>query len=617
MVCIAALRCRATLEEEYTMQKTLLAASVALALSSTAYAAPTFTPGTYKAEAAGIHGTVAVEVTFSKDKIEKIAVVSQKETPGIGTLAVDALPAKMVEVQSPKVDAVAGATITSNAIRTAVEACVKQAGVDPATLVPLALKKAAREETLTTDVVIVGGGGAGMSATIRTRMNGLDAVLVEKMPFIGGAASISGGQVVAQGSKLQKAFGVKDDSVESMMKDFLANGNNLNDREKLRLYAENVGATIDWLHDDVGVKIVPNNLPFLAEYSHRRAVEFQGGAGKMAEHLRQVIGSNGAKVLYNTKVEKLIVENGAVVGVKAVDANSGVTYTIRAKKTLLTTGGYGNNKSMLTPEMQKVLYYGPVSSTGDGLKMAQGLGAKTQLLQYGKRYPNGIEVAPGKAKSTIYANVGAFDQAGILVNVEGNRFVNEKASNRHILEPMLKNANGQGYVFMDQKSWEGFYKRAPETGVSHEDMDKYLANDGKSAPLFVKGATIEEVAKKAGINADNLKATVAKYNGFVKAKKDADFGRPVEYMKAEIAAEGPYYIVEQKPRFATTMGGVCTDDHLNIIREDGKVIPNLYAAGELVGGVMGDDSPAGANVGWALTSGRVAADAIAEALGKK
>ena len=85
-------------------------------------------------------------------------------------------------------------------------------------------------------------------------------------------------------------------------------------------------------------------------------------------------------------------------------------------------------------------------------------------------------------------------------------------------------------------------------------------------------------------------------------------------MKAEISAAGPYYIVEQKPRFATTMGGVCTDGKLNIVREDGSVIPNLYAAGELVGGVMGDDSPAGANVGWALTSGRVAADAIAEAL---
>ena len=596
------------------MKRTTIAMATAAVFASAAYAAPAFEAGTYQAKAPGMHGDVVVETTFAKDRIEAVKVVKQAETQGIGTKAVEVLPGRIVEAQSPNVDGVSGATLTSNAIRTAVADCVKQAGVDPASLVPLAVKKAGRDETLETDVVVVGGGGAGMSATIRIRMNGLDVVLVEKMPFIGGAASISGGQVVAQGSKLQKAFGSKDDSVESMVKDFLANGNNLNDLSKLTLYAKNVGPTIDWLHEKVGVKFIPNNLPFLAEYSHRRAVEFQGGAGTMAQHLREVIGSNGAKVLLSTKVESLIVEDGKVMGVKAVDENTGVKYTIRAKKTLLSTGGYGNNKSMLTPEMQKVLYYGPVSSTGDGLKMAQDLGVKTQLLQYGKRYPNGIEVAPGIAKSTIYANVGAFDQAGILVNVDGVRFVNEKASNRHILEPMLRNKNGQAYVFMDQKSWEGFYKRAPETGVSQADMDKYLANDGKSAPLFVKGATIEEVAKKAGINAEALKATVAKYNGFVKAKKDADFGRPVEYMKAEISAEGPYYIVEQKPRFATTMGGVCTDDNLNLVKTDGTVIPNLYGAGEIVGGVMGDDSPAGANVGWALTSGRVAADAMAAAI---
>ena len=596
------------------MKRTTIAMATAAVFASAAYAAPAFEAGTYQAKAPGMHGDVVVETTFAKDRIEAVKVVKQAETQGIGTKAVEVLPGRIVEAQSPNVDGVSGATLTSNAIRTAVADCVKQAGVDPAALVPLAAKKAGRDETLETDVVVVGGGGAGMSATIRTRMNGLDVVLVEKMPFIGGAASISGGQVVAQGSKLQKAFGSKDDSVESMVKDFLANGNNLNDLSKLTLYAKNVGPTIDWLHEKVGVKFIPNNLPFLAEYSHRRAVEFQGGAGTMAQHLREVIGSNGAKVLLSTKVESLIVEDGKVMGVKAVDENTGVKYTIRAKKTLLSTGGYGNNKSMLTPEMQKVLYYGPVSSTGDGLKMAQGLGVKTQLLQYGKRYPNGIEVAPGIAKSTIYANVGAFDQAGILVNVDGVRFVNEKASNRHILEPMLQNKNGQAYVFMDKKSWEGFYKRAPETGVSQADMDKYLANDGKSAPLFVKGATIEEVAKKAGINAEALKTTVAKYNGFVKAKKDADFGRPVEYMKAEISAEGPYYIVEQKPRFATTMGGVCTDDNLNLVKTDGTVIPNLYGAGEIVGGVMGDDSPAGANVGWALTSGRVAADAMAAAI---
>lgn len=594
--------------------KLIAFAAVAAFSAGATWASPQFKAGTYQAKAPGIHGDVVVETSFSKDRIESVKVVKQTETQGIGTKAVDMIPGRIVDAQSTKVDTLSGATITSKAIQTAVDDCIRQAGVDPATLFPVVVKKAAATKELTTDVVIVGGGGAGMSATIRTRMNGLDAVLVEKMPFIGGAASISGGQVVAQGSKLQKAFGSTDDSVDSMVKDFLANGNNLNDLSKLTLYAKNVGPTIDWLHEEVGVKFIPNDLPFLAEYSHRRALEFQGGAGTMAQHLRDVIANNGAHVLYNTKVESLIVEDGKVMGVNAVDTASGTKYTIRAKKTLLSTGGYGNNKAMLTPEMQKVLYYGPVSSTGDGLRMAQGLDAKTQLLQYGKRYPNGIEVAPGIAKSTIYANVGAFDQAGILVNVDGVRFVNEKASNRHILEPMLKNKNGQAYVFMDQKSWEGFYKRAPETGVSQADMDKYLANDGKSAPLFVKGATIEEVAKKAGINAEALKATVKKYNDFVKAKKDADFGRPVEYMKAEIAAEGPYYIVEQKPRFATTMGGVCTDDNLNIVKTDGKVIPNLYGAGEIVGGVMGDDSPAGANVGWALTSGRVAADAMAKAI---
>lgn len=595
------------------MKKTLIALAVASLCAAGASAAQ-FKAGTYTAKAPGIHGEVTVEVTFTADKIANIKVVKHEETVGIGSKAVEVLPGRMTEAQSPNVDGVTGATITTTAIRTAVSDCVKQAGVDPATLVPLVVKAKGGEKTLTTDMVVVGGGGSGMSATIRGRMNGLDVILVEKMPYIGGAAAISGGQVVAQGSKLQKAFGSTEDTPESMIKDFMANGHNLNDPAKISLYAHNVGATIDWLHEKVGVKFIPNDLPFLAEYSHRRALEFQGGAKTMAQHLREVIAGNGAQVYYSTRVNKLLTdETGRGVGVEATDDN-GVKYTIKAKATLLTTGGFGNNKDMLFEPVKSALYYGPVSSTGDGHKMAMALGAKTQLMEYGKRYPNGIEVAPGIAKSTIYANVGAFDQAGILVDVNGKRFVNEKASNRHILDPMMQTPNHQAYVFMDQKSWEGFYKRLPETGVSHEDADKFLAANGTMKPLFAKADTIEGVAKIAGVNADNLKATVKRYNEFVTAKKDADFARPVQYMKATIAAEGPYYIVEQKPRFATTMGGLCTNDNLNVVKNDGSVIPGLYAAGELVGGVMGDDSPAGANVGWALTSGRVAADAITKAI---
>lgn len=580
----------------------------------TAWASPTYKPGIYTASSPGIHGPVTVNVTFSKDHIEKIVVENHTETEGIGTKAVELLPKRIIDTQAIAIDHVSGATITSNAIRSAVTDCIKKAGVDPTSLVPLVIKKKITNRSLTTDVVVVGGGGSGMSASIRARMNGLQVVLIEKMPYIGGAAAISGGQVVAQGSKLQKAFGSTQDSPDSMIKDFMANGNNLNDPEKLSLYAHNVGPTIDWLHEQVGVKFVPNNLPYLAEYSHRRALEFQGGAKTMAQHLRDVIANNGTHVIYNARVTKLLQDkSGKVIGVEASDSE-GTKYTIKSQATLLATGGFGNNKDMLSEPVKSALYYGPVSSTGDGHKMAISLGAKTQLMQYGKRYPNGIEVAPGIAKSTIYANVGAFDNAGILINVDGKRFVNEKASNRQILESMMKNKNKQAYVFMDQKSWEGFYKRLPETGVAHNDADKYLAANGKQVPLFVTANTIESVAKLAGVDSRNLQNTVNRYNNFVKTQKDDDFSRPTQYMRAEISTDGPYYIVEQKPRFATTMGGLCTDKNLNVITQNGDPIPGLYAAGELVGGVMGDDSPAGANVGWALTSGRIAADAITKAI---
>lgn len=199
---------------------------------------------------------MTVAVTFSANRIGKVEVTQQTETQGIGTKAVEMMPGRIVERQSPAVDAVTGTTITSGAIRTAVADCVKQAGVDPASPVPLAVAVKGGEKTLTTDMMVVDGGGSGMSATIRGRMNGLDVILVEKMPYIGGAAAISGGQVVAHGSKLQKAFGSTEDAPESMIKDFMANCHNLNDPKKISLYAHNVGATIDWLHEKVGVKFI-------------------------------------------------------------------------------------------------------------------------------------------------------------------------------------------------------------------------------------------------------------------------------------------------------------------------------------------------------------------------
>ena len=168
---------------------------------------------------------------------------------------------------------------------------------------------------------------------------------------------------------------------------------------------------------------------------------------------------------------------------------------------------------------------------------------------------------------------------------------------------------------MDAATFEYFTQALSRTGISADELNAWLAANGTTTLVFAHAQTIEEVAAIVGIHADGLKETVERYNGFVDAGEDADFGRPAAYLTTKIG-EGPYYIVEQKPRFATTMGGVVLNDNLQVINEAGEVIPGLYAAGEIANLVHGTDSPGGANVGWALTSGYLAGNAISAALAK-
>lgn len=590
----------------------LAAAAMTLTLSgATALAAAeSYEPGTYTGVGEGRNGDVEVSVTFRADGIESIEVTSHEETDGIGTLAVDEIPGDIVEAQSLGIDAVAGATITSEAIVEAVADCVEQAGGDAEALrqVEVAAAEPTEEETIEADLAIIGGGGAGMTACIRAEELGLTTVIVEKMPFMGGAISVSGGNQVVMGSELQKNAGVTDDTVESMYEDFMANGAELNVPELLTLYAENVGETSDWL-ESVGVTFdTESGLHKLAEYAHDRELAYTGGGAGAAEAMRSRIDQTDARVLLNTRASELITdESGAVVGVKA--SSDTTNYTIQAKAVLMATGGYGNNKELLSEEMREALYYGPVSSTGDGVIMAtaEGIDADTRLMEYGKRYPNGIEVDEGIAKSTINGNIVAWTKSAILVNAEGNRVVNEKASNRTILEEELRQTGGMLYLVMDSETFEAW------RAALGYDVEEYLEANGAATPIFAHGDTIEAAAEAAGIDGAALAATVEKYNEYVRTGTDEEFGRLPEYMTMEIGA-GPYYIVEQKPRFATTMGGLVVDAELRVINTSGEAISGLYAAGEVVGGVMGDDSPSGANNGWAVTSGKLAAESIAEAM---
>ena len=567
-----------------------------------------YTPGTYTGTAAGKNGDVKVEVTFSANAIDSVKVVEHSETAGISDGAIENIPAAIVENQSLAVDTVSGATITSDAILKAVADAVAQAGGDVEALKNAAAPAGEKEaKELSADVIVVGGGGAGMAAATRLAQLGKSVILVEKSGFLGGAISVSGGNQVVMGSQLQIDNGVADDSVESMVADFEANGANKNNKEILTLFAENVGATTDWLVANCGITF-EEGLHQLGEYSHNRELAYTGGGAGFAEAMRKAVEEAGVQVLLNTKAESLIADNGTVTGVKA--ASSDADYTLTAGDVVLATGGYGANKDMLTDEMKSALYYGPASSTGEGIQMAQAVGAQTANMEYGKRYPNGIEVSEGMAKSTIAGNIVGWTMSAILVNKDGNRVVNEKASNRTILEEELKQEGGELYLLLDAETFEAWKAKLAPAGISDADIEKYLEANGTTTPVFAHGETLEEAAAAAGINADNLKATVEKYNGFVAKGSDDDFGRAATYLTKTIG-EGPYYIVEQKPRFATTMGGLVINTSMQVLNEAGEPISGLYAAGENCGQVMGDDSPSGANNAWALTSGKLAADAIA------
>lgn len=571
------------------------------------------TPGTYEASAEGHNGAVHVSVTVSEDKIENVEVKDNSETRGLSDPAIQLIPSQIVAYQTLSTDVVSGATYTTVAIREAVKNCIIQAGGNPdAYNTKIPNDEKGQEEELSSDVIVVGGGAAGMAATIRLEEAGKSVILVEKTSSLGGTIRVSGGNQVVQGSKVQKEAGVTNDSVKSMEEDFLENGDQLNDAELLGIYAKNVGAATDWLSDDVGVRYnMEGGLHQLAEYAIDRELAYDEGGIGAAETLNDKVHATDANVLLNTAAKHLIVENGKVTGVEA-ESQKGKKYTLKADAVILATGGYGNNNDLLPASARNGLFYGLDSSNGEGLVMAvEDANAGTTHMEYIKEYPNGVETSKKHAKSTIAGNITAFSKAAILVNQKGERVVNEKASNHDILNALKKQSGETLYLVMDEATFNEWKTKLAAAGLSEDMIDAYVANNGKSEPVFTMGATIKEAAEAAGIDGNVLTKTIEKFNTYVEDGEDKAFHRAKEYLTSTFA-EGNIYIVEQKARYATTMGGLDVDGNLQVVDTNEKVIDGLYAAGEIIGGVMGDDSPSGANNGWALTSGKYVADYLSK-----
>ena len=593
--------------------KRLAALAVSAALCGSAFAA--MTDGTYTGEGKGRNGTITVEVTVKAGKLDAVKVVKHTETVGISDAAVADFPKAIVAAQSTAVDAVAGATMTSEGIRAAVAQAIQKAGGDPAQFAAAVVKKKAAKKLVkeNADIVVVGAGGSGISAAVKAETLGANVILIEKMPVIGGATALNAGTLIATGSKYQREV-MKEtkDSPELAYKDIFTVGKNRNDPVLVKMVTERVGGVVDWLIYDMKIPYGPAATQY-PDHSANRQLGVTGRSVNYLNLMREKFLGMGGKLMLQTRAQELIRDDaGKVVGVRATDKD-GNTVELTSKAVILASGGYGAVKSMLPKEMSNYVFYGLDSETGDGYKMATDIGAGTINLDLVKMYPQGVETVPGHGLAATASSTDTMKKSGaIYVNKLGRRYVDENAALGVLTDMTVAQPDHIAYIVMDAKAWKEYVRKSLEDRLvpNEETLMTWtkIVNNGR--PVMAVSDNLADAAKTMGVDAEGLAKTVAHWNDMVKAGKDTDFNRKI----TGGLGEGPYYIVEQKVRYQTTLGGLKADADLRILDKAGKPIPGLYGAGCVVGGANGADSLTAMMNSWAIVSGVVSAESAVKSI---
>ena len=519
--------------------------------------------------AKGMEGDVVVEVTADATTIYSITVKEQNETQGIGSVVCEQLPDTMVAANSYNVDGIAGATVTSDALKEAVKAALTSAGLDASAFAVAQTSDAAVEKTaesLDCDVVIVGAGGAGLTAAAQAAENGAKVIVVEKMPIVGGNSLKATGGMNAADTKYQEALGITDSGVDEFIEDTMNGGHQINDRSLVTVMAEESSDAVDWL-DAIGAP-----LPKVAATggtTHKYLHEPEDGSAVgsyLVEKLNAQAEKLGVQIMLNTEATEILTENGAAVGIKAESKEH--NYTIHAKSVILATGGFGANFDLMAsfnPALANAVTTNHAGATGDGILMAEAIGADTVDMDQIQLHP------------TVYQETGLLvsesvrSMGGILVNAEGKRFCNDLATRDAVSNAELEQPGAYAYIIFDQRIVDDLKSR-----------QKYIKNG-----LTVSADNYEDLAKAMGLEGDaiqNFVDTMDTWNAAVAAGEDKEFGRS-NGMDADLST-APYYAIKIAPGIHHTMGGLKINTDAEVLDTQGNVIPGLYAAGETTGGTQ-------------------------------
>lgn len=602
--------------------------SLTISLICTAGYASTMTPGTYTGTATGRNGDVSVEVKVNNNKIEAIQVTKHSETPGIGDLAVEALPKAIMDAQKINVDNVSGASVTSRALKSAASKALVKAGAPEEMLkgkvAPKDDKKV--EYKKQADVIIVGGGGAGMVAAATAVGRGAHVIVLEKMAMLGGNTARSEGNMSAmdpdptnlqpmtqamrdilakytdtqpcsrEAAELQKivkkqlaehdAAGKKYlfDSPEFFALQTIMGGDCKNDPELVKTMTANATEAMKWLDDqsDMTWFHVPRSWldgGIGGLYPRGQWPRKADGQTPISTYdayikpLAQKVRNAGSHIYISVKVTDLIKDKeGRIVGVRALDKD-GKELTFTGKNVILASGGYGANLAMVKKynDISVIATSNQPGTTGEVIEEAVKAGAALEGMKYIQIHPHG-NPKNGELESAIAGR--PLDTP--YVNKNGFRFVDETGRRDEISHGILKQPDQVVYAVYDEKTLE-------QKKVRRDLLDIALQHG-----YAIKANTLDELAEKAGINKENFLKTIEQYNKATVAQDTKDLPVP-KIVTGNTVDKAPFFAVPLTTTIHHTMGGIKINEKTQVLDRNGNVIPGLYAAGEVTGGIHGSN----------------------------
>ena len=585
------------------MKSTMIKSAVAMVFAAGFATASMAAPVTAEGTGVGKHGDITVAVTFDAGKIQDIKIVKNAENPILAKKVFTDLKDQVVALSSTDVDLISGATFSAKGFIDAVNDAAKKAGVTLAKADKKALKKAARElpKTSNYDVVVIGAGGAGFSAAITAKNAGANVVLLEKMPAVGGNSLISGAEMNVAKNWVQPKLGINDDSPELHAQDTFKGGDGKGDMKVINVMTHEALDAAKWCRDYLGVRFEDDNLFFFGGHSRKRALIPVGHTGtEFIAKFQAKADELGIPVITNMKAEELIKDkDGRVVGVKAT--MDGSEYTFNAKGgVVLATGGFGANPEMVKKYNPKIderfKTTDAPGTTGEALYMAERAGAQLVNMGYIQTYPI---CDPLSGAIELIADA-RFDGA-IMLNQEGKRFV-EELQRRDVLSEAILNQTGR-YCWV---LWNDNIGKISNTVKAHANEYEAFTKQG----IMTTCDDLKCIADFTKIPFDQLQKTVKRVSDMAGKGNDKDFNHRSGLVDMQ---QGKYYVIKAVPSTHHTMGGVRINEKAEALTAEGKVIPGLWAAGEVTGVTHGTNRLGGNAYTDIIVFGRIAGEAAAKA----